>query len=92
MHRPPSRQSSIGQQFMTYGPESINVHYTHQRRLQEAAQHQEARHPGHNPTVRQWLGSLMITLGTAIAGGAAMIHEHQAAAQQAATRKLAPSR
>lgn len=91
MHRPQSRQSSIGQQFMTYGPETINVHYAQQRRLQQAALAGAMKRPGQHLTVRQWLGTLMISLGTAIAGGAAMIQERQAA-QQATATELAPSR
>lgn len=73
--------SSIGQDFMTFGNESVGVHHAIQNRLAQAERHQiitNLRDEDQPSGIRNRLGIMMISLGTLIAGKTAHMQERQA--------------
>ena len=90
--------SSISRDFITFGHEALAVHRAEERRATELNRNQihntlRATRPA--PWARRWLGTLMIALGTGIAGKTTQVQlqEREATSPiQAAGRKLAPAR
>jgi hypothetical protein len=96
MSRTTHTSSSIGREFMTFGPEGMAVHRADERRAEERQRNQithALRATQQTPWLRRALGTMMIALGTGISGKAARIQEREATSPLPEARgKLAPTR
>lgn len=87
--------SSTGHDLLTFGNEALSVHRAAERRASESRHNQIThilREMGHTSPTRRWLGTMMIALGTLIAGQPVRTPQRDATPSAMAGTKLAPMR